>query len=398
MNEILSEIWNIWFFTAVIAFLTVYWVFQNKQWRRLLLLLLSLALIATVQPETAIALCAYCWLVFQVGKLLRRDNQRYKRIGIACISLVVVFLVFLKHLNVSVNQLLEQGGLSFTIVVPLGISYFSFRAIHYLIECGRGTLPPHTFASFLLYLVFIPTFPSGPIERFEAFQAAEPGAFRADVFVDGLRRVLFGLAKKLLVADLLLRQTLGGLPLEDLAQQENSIDLLLVWKRLILYYLYCYFDFAALTDLAIGIGLLLGFRICENFNWPILARDLGDFWQRWHMSLANFCRYYIFLYVLSYTRRYYLGFLCTMLAIGLWHGISLNWAIWGAYHATGLYLFLFVRNHLSTKARIIYDSPLLVVPRILVTFCFVALGYVWVGTSTPYQALRLLKAAFSISN
>ncbi len=389
----------VWYALSAVglAALVVYWRVDSAVFRRRMLLGLSLIGFAYIQPVHVAPVVAFCYVVYRVGAQLREDPTQYRKRGVQLV-LVAVLLLIVPRIPGALRSV-NLTSFDLTFAIPLGMSYFMFRIIHYLMECSRGTFGDHSFADFLSYVIFLPTLPAGPIERFEAFDKAIPAVFEGQFLIEGAQRILFGLFKKIVIADFVLRVTLGAVPLHDIAAAPDAADAGTVWTRLILYYLYCYFDFAALSDIAIGCARCLGVKICENFNWPILARDPGDFWQRWHMSLSNFCRYYIYLYIVGHTRKYYPAFLGTMVVMGLWHDLTANWLLWGVFHATGLYAFLMLKNKLRKKKLLkYYDARAAMVPRWAVTFAWVSLGYALVGTSDPIAAVRVWVMAFGLGD
>jgi alginate O-acetyltransferase complex protein AlgI len=165
--------------------------------------------------------------------------------------------------------------------------------------------------------------------------------------VEGVTRIAQGLIKMFVIARLLIAQFLqpwvcGGTvwTVGDLIAQLGALETYEVWGYLTLAFLYAYLDFSAYSDIAIGASRLYGFRIMENFNWPIAACNISEFWRRWHMTLAGWCQSYIYLPTLGLTRRPYVAVYCTFIAMGLWHGGVWNWLFWGLYHATGVSLYL----------------------------------------------------------
>ena len=223
---------------------------------------------------------------------------------------------------------------------PLGISYFTFKFIHYAVERRRGNIAPHGFSDFLSYIVLVPIFSAGPIERFDHFLANRERSWRAQSAAEGLTRIGHGLIKKFLVANLLVLPLLasvrdGG----ELLDQLSELPTWKVWAFCIRSFLYLYLDFSAYSDIAIGASRLFGLRILENFNWPILAGNIREFWTRWHMTLAGWCQSYVYMPAIGRTRNPHLATYATFIAIGLWHSASLGWIAWGLYHATGISLY-----------------------------------------------------------
>ncbi|MFO0949286.1 MAG: MBOAT family O-acyltransferase [Planctomycetota bacterium] len=223
------------------------------------------------------------------------------------------------------------------ILLPLGISYFTFKLVHYAIEVWRGTMPAHGFGDFVAYVLFFPTFTIGPIERFDHYLSQRVLKFQKDMFVEGLSRIIHGLIKRFALVDVVLPMIWGPiLPLDQLLvglPQTSPID---VWWFLGRSYILAYLEFSAYSDMAIGSSRLFGVRILENFRFPILATSISDFWQRWHMTLAGWCQAYVYMPLIGATRNPYLASYLAFTAIGLWHAATFQWLVWGLYHASGI--------------------------------------------------------------
>lgn len=257
-------------------------------------------------------------------------------------------------------------------LVPLGLSYYAFRQIHYGFERFKGKLPPHSLTDYVGYLFFLPTVLIGPIHRFGPYLR---NAFRrrrdAQQWSEGLTRILYGYAKIVLIGQLLI-STYWQLWAEGLADHAPRWS---AYWTLVCFYLDTYFQFAGYSDVAIGLALLLGYRVMENFHYPLLARNINDFWNRWHISLSSWVREYVFFPVTSITRQPVAGILMTMLVIGLWHEISGRYVAWGAYHGLGIAVWhLYNRSQVSNWLRT--HLPGYRGLAILLTFQFVLFSFV----------------------
>lgn len=246
------------------------------------------------------------------------------------------FLV--RSLGVPPDLLHKPGALSDLappLLVPLGISFFTFEFIHYLVDVRRGVRPISGFVDFLCFGLFWPTMVAGPIKRFEQFiPALERGVAgpRAEDLAQGLARVALGLAKKW-AADNLTGWITAFEP------QYAGAPIALRWVFLAALSMRILLDFSGYSDMAIGFARMFGIRVPENFNWPYLARSPAAFWQRWHMSLSSWIRDYIYIPLggnrLGSARRVVNG-LTAMALCGLWHGPDWHFAAWGVYHGVGL--------------------------------------------------------------
>lgn len=295
----------------------------------------------------------------------------------------------------------------------LGFSYVIFRLIHTFRDRQTGLLPDLPLNTYLTYIIFAPSFVAGPIDRAQRFgsdfwKLQDMQGMEAGRWGTGLFRIGEGLFKKFVIADLLAQ----GMSLTP-ALADQTQNALMLWVLLIGYGLRLYFDFGGYTDIAIGLGILFGIRLPENFDKPYARTNITAFWQSWHMTLSNWARFYIFTplsrsllrrrqpgrpSVLSPTMIVLLSHLATMIVIGLWHGITWTFFIWGVWHAAGL----FVHKQWSDRTRKWYrglqSRPW---PRRLwafvgwgLTFLYVMLGWVWFLMPTPESALAVFAGLF----
>jgi len=214
----------------------------------------------------------------------------------------------------------------------LGFAFYVLRAIHVLLDSYSGKLKAPGWAELISWLWFLPTLPVGPINRFQPFQLdLMRRRWDAELFASGLQRILWGYLKIVFVANYLV----GGKFSSWLHSMDQS-----TWSYNYLdslrYGLDLYFKFAGYSDIAIGFSLLLGFRVMENFNFPFLARDISDFWRRWHISLSSWCRDYVYMPIFAVTRAPAIAALATMLVLGLWHEVSARYLLWGLWHGVGI--------------------------------------------------------------
>ncbi len=275
----------------------------------------------------------------------------------------------------------------------LGFSYLAFRLIHTLRDRLTGRLPHLHLDEFLTYAVFFPAISAGPIDRAERFQKDLQSEFRlgGGTLAEAGGRLAQGLLMKFVLADSL---ALFALNPQNAAEVQSGGW---AWVLLYAYALRLFLDFAGYTHLAIGLGLLFGIRLPENFNRPYLQPNLTAFWNGWHMTLTQWLRGYVFNPLTRALRGrnwpvaviILCGQVVTMLLVGLWHGITLNFAVWGLWHALGL----FVHNRWADFAKGRFQLPqrLAAVGGALLTFHFVALGWVWFALPTPELAGRLFR-------
>lgn len=273
-------------------------------------------------------------------------------------------------------------------LIPLGLSYYSFRQIHYAIEQYKGKLSQHHFMDYAGYMFFLPTMLIGPINRFQPYlRNTYRRRWDSNLFSEGLERIVYGYAKIVIIGNFLITYGLTAL----LNSLEIQSGWLYSYLSLLKYTLNTYFQFAGYSDVAIGLALLFGYRVMENFNYPFFADNINEFWNRWHISLSSWCRDYVYTPVASMSRKPIMGILLTMVVIGLWHEISWKYLIWALYHGVGIAIWhLYNRAQFANKLR---RKDTYNYVSILFTFHFVMFSFViiqqntWQAMLTTYKVL-----------
>ncbi|SEH81779.1 alginate O-acetyltransferase complex protein AlgI [Ruminococcus flavefaciens] len=227
------------------------------------------------------------------------------------------------------------------IKLPIGISFYTFQTISYIIDCHWEKVKPQkSFKNFLLFLTLFPQLVAGPIVRYSTIEKEieERTITLSDVSY-GLNRVALGLGKKVLLANQL------SIIADSFLGNIGSSTMLGAWYGVIAYGLQIYFDFSGYSDIAIGLGRVFGFHFDENFKHPFICRDITEFWQRWHISLSTFFRDYVLYIPIFGKRRKYGGLFLVWLCTGIWHGASWNFIIWGLYYG----IFVFIEMKIGKK-------------------------------------------------
>ena len=275
----------------------------------------------------------------------------------------------------------------------IGFSYVTFRLIHVLRDRTAGRMKDVSLKNIIVYTIFFPTFTAGPIDRIQRFILDfDSTDFDRSAYVwQGGFRISVGMFKKFVLAD-----TLALIALNDVNAVQTTSTMWL-WVLVFVYAFRLYFDFSGYTDIAIGLGKLMGFNLPENFNQPYLKTNLTQFWNSWHITLAQWFRTYYFNPI---TRRIrsnrknipvwaiiLFGQVSTMLLIGLWHGITLNFFIWGLWHGIGLFIHNRWSDKVSPKLNITENNDaihsILKSTGVIFTFLYVSIGWVWFALSTP---------------
>ena len=328
-------------------------------------------------------------LNFVLGLLVQRAGSRSNAwiTLIVGIALNVGGLAYLKYAGFIVGSfnMLSSLQLSWTSVhIPLGISFFTFHAISYLVDVWRKKRPAQrSIFRFGLYIAFFPQLLAGPIMRYEEFGPqldALPPRLNLEDLHFGFQRLVLGLGKKTLLADPL---SLIADPV--FAASPSLLSVQSAWMALVAYALQIYFDFSAYSDIAIGLGRLFGFRLPENFRTPYAALSVTDFWRRWHISLLSWLREYVYIPLggsrIS-TLRTCSNIMILFALSGLWHGAEWHFVFWGMYFGVILVLEKFV------LAKLLEKTPHLL--RWMLTTGFVLLGWVFFRSPSLAAALRYL--------
>jgi alginate O-acetyltransferase complex protein AlgI len=288
--------------------------------------------------KSPISFCILATISFGNYFLLHKANLG-RPVKIA-ISLVILIL------------LIASAKVLFTIhehwIIPLGMSYYIFRNIHYTIEWYNGRIQNENLLYYLAYNFFLPVLIIGPIHRYPEFiRDMQRRRLNNEYFSLGLQRILFGVSKIVIIGNYLITSK----ALTFIGNLGESHAWLKAYLETVALVMNAYFQFAGYSDIAIGLSLLLGYRIMENFNYPFLATNMQEFWSKYHMSLSSFCRDYIYTPIASYYRKPLLGIVVTMIIIGLWHEISLPFVIWGVLQAGGIYLAVLFKNGSDSMIR-----------------------------------------------
>jgi len=368
------------------------------RWRNGVALAGSLFFYAWGAPRFVFVLCGSSLIDYVLSRRIAVAGTRTVRRRTLAAAVTVNLAVFLyaKYANFFVgeaNRALTAFGadpVSWTeIVLPIGISFFTFQKLSYLIDVYRGIVAPaRSFATYLLYVSLFPQLIAGPIVRYHDVnrQLAER-TLSTDKMLDGIWRFCTGLAKKVLVANVLgeVADRAFGLEIARLTAPQ-------AWIGVLCYSFQIYFDFSGYSDMAIGLGRMLGFRFLENFNRPYTARTFTEFWRRWHISLSNWMREYLYI-PLGGNRcgraRTYLNLWIVFVLSGFWHGAAWNFVVWGAYH--GFFLCLDKLTGFSRRR----SMPAWI--GIPLTFSLVTVGWVFFRAADLAHAGDYLGRMFLVS-
>ena len=354
------------------------------RWKNHVLLAASVLFYASGEP-VYILLLAFSAFVGWLHGLYMTRHPGHRGALVSAICWNLVFLLFFKYadfLTGSINSLLGTAIPALGLSLPIGISFYTFQNMSYVIDVYRGdSKAEKNFASYATYLCLFPQLIAGPIVRYSdvARELRERSVDTAQ-FSRGVIRFLVGLGKKVLLAN-----SIGVLA--ELTVPDGSV--LFSWLRAIAYTFQIYFDFAGYSDMAIGMGAMMGFQFPENFNYPYLSRSVTEFWRRWHMTLGGWFRDYVYIPLggsRTSTMKWVRNVLIVWMLTGIWHGASWNFLLWGLYY--GILLLVekfFLGKYLKGK----------VLPRIYVMFLTI-LGFVLFHSATASEALTEIGRMFGL--
>lgn len=370
--------------------LVLYGIIPTLKWKNLFLLVIGLCFYA-FGGITAIGLLLLSGLWnYAIGLLLRKNKWRKCVLGIG-VGFNLIYLVAFKYLTFILNGVLGLPDVSLGIAVPLGMSFFIFKGISYIIDAYRdSSVATARLDKFFLYLSFFPQVTAGPISRFAHFShQLESRSLSTCCVAGGIRRFIIGLSKKVLICSVV-----GNAVDIVFSLSPEMLDMRLAWLGALGYLLQIYFDFSGYSDMAIGLGMMLGFETPENFAYPYTAGSIGDFWRKWHISLSSWFKDYVYI-PLGGNRKGKIRTACNKIIVfalcGLWHGANWTFVLWGLWH--GLFSALESTNAIPIKAMNKRNWGRICAH--IYTMLVVGMGFVIFRAESVVQGLQIVQAMFT---
>ncbi len=366
----------------------------KKEWRNPVLLVASLVFYALGEKFYVILLIVSALMNYGLARMISRNSEKplqSKRIITVAVIVNLGVLVFFKYTGffvANINAVLSQAGLPAIVFklqhIPIGISFFTFQTLSYLIDVYRKDSRANANAvETSLYITMFPQIVSGPIMRYNpiAGQLAKR-ELTLDGFTCGIRRFIIGLGKKMIIAT-----ALGNVADQVFSITPGLLSFEVAWLGIICYSLQLFFDFSGYTDMAIGVARMFGFTLAENFNYPYISQSMREFWRRWHISLSTWFRDYV--YISLGGNRYskastYMNVMIVFLLTGFWHGANWTFIVWGLWHG----LFQLVErtplgDMINRRARPVRHGYALLV---------IMIGWVFFRSADMAGAFRYLKS------
>jgi D-alanyl-lipoteichoic acid acyltransferase DltB (MBOAT superfamily) len=399
------------FFILVFTIYYFPYIRRNVRYQNIWLLIASIFFYGYTDLKVLPILLGSIIVFFFIGKwlksaLIKNNKKLASRITTIGVCIGIGVLLYFKYFNFfadSIIVLLNAIGFhiswsTLNIILPIGVSFFTFKFISYIIEIHRERIDPcKNILDFSVYISFFPTILSGPIDRPGSFlpQLSNNRLFNYDLAMDGFRQIIWGLFTKMCIADILATNT--DLIWNNIEVQNGSTLLLIA----LLYPIQIYADFDGYSNMAIGTGKILGFHITRNFDHPFLARNIAEYWRRWHISLTGWLTDYVFSPLNIAFRNYQnygiaLAIIINFIIIGFWHGASWSFGLFGLYHGL-LYIPLIFSGSFGKNKRIkpnSYGLPKLSdLSKMILTFILVSLGLILFranSISNAYEYISLI--------
>ena len=385
-----SSISFIYVFLPAVCFL---YLITRKELHNPILLIASIIFYAWGEPRY-LAIMLVTIMVNYLGALLIEKYPLKKKLTLTLtIAANLGFLIYFKYFNFilgNINALLHTNIDFIKVVMPIGISFYTFQAMSYLIDVYRGECKAQKdIYKLALYICLFPQLIAGPIVKYhdvaEQIDSREVNFEKVDI---GVKRFIIGLAKKMLIAN-----TMGAIADKIFVQAPDTFTPLIAWIGSFAYSLQLFYDFSGYSDMAIGLGLIFGFRFMENFNYPYISKSITEFWRRWHISLSTWFKQYVYIPLGGNKispNRTYINLAVVFFLTGLWHGASWNFIFWGLWNGFFIILEKMTGWHKET------DKPFINFLKHIYTIFIFVLGWVMFRADNMHYAAIYLKNMFGL--
>ena len=384
---VFSSITFMYYFLPIV--LLIYFIVPSK-FKNLVLLLSSLGFYFYGEPTYIWVLLLSCFINYISALLIDKYRKRSKLILILAVIFNLGMLMYFKYTNFfieNINNLFKLNINSIKVIMPIGISFFTFQTLSYVIDVYTKKVKANkNFITFASYVSLFPQLIAGPIVRYSDVEKELKNRTHSyDKFALGIRRFTIGLGKKVLIANVMGEMV-------NILNTMNNQSVLTYILIAIGFTLQIYFDFSGYSDMAIGLGKMLGFNFLENFNYPFIADSITDFWRRWHISLSSFLRDYVYIplggnrvSVLKHIRNIFVVWFLT----GFWHGAAWNFIIWGLYFGIILTIEKYFYSDFLKKHKVFAH---------IYTMILVIISFVIFNASSFTEVITFMKNMFGFNN
>lgn len=390
---------SVFLFYFLPIFLLLYYVI-NAKYKNLTALIFSVFFYAWGAPELVYMVLGSLLVDYFIVKALSKSDKNKRLLLLGSVILNIGMLVYFKYANFlvdNVNSIITSFGGSpakwTEVVLPIGISFFTFQKLSYTVDVYRGDSKSlKSFVDYAMYILLFPQLIAGPIVRYNEIenQITDRSANETwDNRFAGFFRFIIGLSKKLLIANVL------GAKVDEIFSLETAqISTSQAWIGIVAYSFQIYYDFSGYSDMAIGIGNMIGFKFPENFNNPYISTNITEFWKRWHMTLSRWMRDYLYIPLggsrVNSKARLFFNLWIVFFISGLWHGAAWNFAVWGIFH--GVFLIL------DRLFLIKFTEKIGKYPSIILTYFITLIGWVIFRSETLTYAFEFMEKMFSFTS
>ena len=372
---------------------SIYFLVKDK-FKNYILLFASILFYAWGEPKY-LSIMLLTITINYLGAVWLNKFQKYKKpIVITTILANLGFLIYFKYFNFimeNINTLFTSDFNAIDIIMPIGISFYTFQAMSYLIDVYRGEVKVQKdILKLALYICLFPQLIAGPIVQYSDVDTQiDTREENFNKVIYGIKRFIIGLAKKVLIAN-----TLGNLADKVFSQQVSEFTPTIAWIGAIAYSFQLFYDFSGYSDMAIGLGSIFGFKFLENFNYPYISKSITEFWRRWHISLSSWFKNYLYIPLggnRKGTKRTYFNIFIVFLATGIWHGASWNFVVWGLWHGMFNIIEKFTGWHKKEGGKVAFIQH-------IYTLLIVIVGWVMFRADNLSIAIAYLKNMFGINS
>ena len=388
----------VFLFAFLPAVLILHTVIRNTTVRNILLIAASLVFYAWGEPVYVLLLLASIAINFLLGRFV----WGRKPVLVAAVVVNLAFLIVFKYAGFIVESInmLPFVNLRVPVVrMPIGISFYTFQTMSYVIDTYRGReREPGSFLDVMLYVCLFPQLVAGPIVKYNSVsEQLRSRTVTSEAMADGIQRFIIGLSKKMLIANVM-----AAAVDKMFALELSQLDAASAWVGAVCYLFQIYFDFSGYSDMAVGMGRMFGFTFPENFNYPYIASSIRDFWKRWHISLTSWFREYLYFplggnrkgKVRTLFNRFFV-FLCT----GIWHGANWTFVVWGIYHGVLTIVETLIggakKKPVDSEGSADAHNSFLKVLGHIYTLLAVTIGFVIFRADTMTQAVAFIRNMFT---
>ena len=380
---------SITFLYYFLPILLIIYLIVPKKIKNIVLLIFSLLFYFYGEPKYIIILLLSCIINFLIGLLIEKYPKKSKLILVIGIIYNIGQLLYFKYTDffiININSIFKTNIGLLRVIMPIGISFFTFQTLSYIVDVYRKDVKASkNILDFATYVSLFPQLVAGPIVRYQTVEdELKNRKTTFDNFGNGVKRFIIGLAKKIIIANVI-----GELCSVLTSMQAPSI--LSSWISAISFTLQIYFDFSGYSDMAIGLGLMFGFHFLENFNYPLISDSITNFWRRWHISLSSFFKDYVYIPLggnrvnkLKWFRNIFIVWFLT----GFWHGAAWNFIIWGLYFAILLILEKFILGKYIQKTKVI---------KYIYTIFLIIISFVIFNSNSLNELFISLKSMFGLN-